>query len=90
MYLPNDLLTLRNLIRSVVLVPLDPVPPHFDDLLSVELPSNTKASNCIYIGVKVLLGLEGFILRVEDRNDIFSVSLYLRQLTVSDKERIDC
>jgi len=63
--LRDDLLTLRNLVRSVVLIPLDPVFPHLNDLLPLELPGNAESSDSIDIGVEVLLVLELGVVRPE-------------------------
>jgi hypothetical protein len=90
MYLSYDLLVLRNLVRSVVLVPLDPVPPHLDYFLPVELSRDAEASNCVNIGVKVPLSLKGLILSLEDLDDLLSVCLDLSQLAVGGKKWVGC
>lgn len=50
-YLVDDLLARTNLIRTIALVPLDPVSPHFQCLLLMKLSGNAEASNGLEVGV---------------------------------------
>lgn len=42
MYFLNNLFFFRDEIRPVILIPLNPIPPHLNDLFFLELPRNTK------------------------------------------------
>lgn len=55
MYLRNNFLVLGNQIRSIVLIPLNPVSPHFYNFLSIEFSRDAKPRNCVNIGVEVFL-----------------------------------
>ena len=52
MNLSDDVFLLRDLVGSVVLVPLDPVAPHLDDLVLVELTGDAETGNSMDVRVK--------------------------------------
>ena len=88
MYLGQDLLLFRNLIRFILLIPLDPVPPHLNNLLLLELPGNTESGSSMNLGVEPFLFSNMTILFFKNADHLLLVGLHLSQLTVGNFERI--
>ena len=88
MYLPNYLLILSDQIRPIVLVPLDPIFPHLNDLFPIELPGNAKSGNGVVVGIEMLLLFEVLVILPEKLKDVFLVGLDLRVLAVCHTDRV--
>ena len=88
MYLRQDLLFLRNLIRFIFLIPLDPIPPHLNNFLLLELSGNTKSGNSMNFSVETFLFSNVTILFLEDIDHFLLVGLHLSQLAIGNFERI--
>ncbi len=70
MYFVDNRLISGNLIRPVLLIPLDPLAPLFNSLLAVEFPCNRKARDGIDVGVEELSLVDCGILLAEDLLDL--------------------
>ena len=88
MYLGYDFLVLGNQVRSIILVPLNPIFPHFYDFFSVKLSSNTEPSDCVYICVKILFLFQVLVLISENFDDFLLIGLNLGQFAVADTYRV--
>ena len=88
MYLGQDLLILRNLIRFIVLIPLDPIPPHLNNFLLLELSGNTKSGNSMNFSVETFFFSNVIVLFLEDIDHFLLVGLHLSQLAIGNFERI--
>lgn len=49
----DDFLFLADLVRAEALVPLNPLLPHFVDLLLLELPGDAEPGHCVDVRVEV-------------------------------------
>lgn len=76
------------MIRSVVFVPLDPVPPEFNSFFFVELSSDGKSSDSVKIGVEILLIRVLSVVGFKDFEHFFTIGFYLSQLAVGDEEGV--
>ena len=90
MDLADDLFLLGYLARFVVLVPLDPVPPHLDDLFLFELPGDAEPGGRVDVGVEVFLGGQLGVLLSEEVDHFLLVGLDLGELAVGDEEGVGC
>lgn len=88
MYFRNDFLVLGNQVRSIILVPLNPIFPHFYDFFSVELSSYTEPGDCVYICVKILFLFQVLVLISENFDDFLLIGLNLGQFAVGDTYRV--
>ena len=86
--LSNDLFLFGYFVRSIVFVPFDPVPPHFDDLFLLKLSSNAESGGSVNVGIKFLFGGQLRVLLPIDVDHFPLVGLNLRELAVGDEERI--
>ena len=76
------------MIRSVVLVPLDPVPPKFNSFFFVELSSNGKSCDCVKVSVEILLIRVLSVVGFKDFDHLCAIGFYLSQLAVGDEEGV--
>lgn len=77
-----------DLVRSVLLIPLEPFAPLFDGFLTVEFTGNREAGDGVDVGVEILALFAVLVLILEDFLDLGLVRFYLSELAVSDTEGV--
>lgn len=78
----DDRLISRDLVRPVVLVPLDPLAPLLDGLLPVEFSSDREPRDRVDVGVEMLSLFAVLVLFQEDLLDLVLVGLNLGEFAV--------
>ena len=84
----NDLFILADLIGLEALIPLDPLDPHFNELVLLELTGDAEASDSVYVGIEVLAVLEMLEFIIENVDDDLLLGLDLGQFAVGDTEGV--
>ena len=84
----DDFFLFGDLVRPVIFIPFDPIPPHLNDLFFLELSSNTETCNCMNVSVELFLLLKAVELFPENADDFLLVGLHLCELAVGDEEGI--
>ena len=84
MYFGNYFLVLRNQVGSIVLIPFDPISPHFYDFFSIKFSRNAEPRNCVSICVEMLFLFKIPKLSSEYFDDFLLVGLNLGQLAIRD------
>lgn len=77
-YFGNHFLLFGDEIWTVILIPLDPVGPHLDDFLLLELAGHREPSYGIDVGVEVFLFGDGGVVLAEDVHEFLLEGLDLR------------
>jgi hypothetical protein len=81
----NNIFLLADLVGFIILKPLDPFVPHFDDIFLLELASNAKSRNRMNISIEVLLCSKVSIVLSKDIYNFLLEGLNLRHFTISNK-----